>query len=102
VPAHRAVHDAIRAAGGIAVATAVTPQAWLEKVRGNAPGPVSDLVTELAVSPLPAQSDEALGRYATGVVLHVAELELPAGSASSTAACSGSAAATTRRRRSAR
>jgi len=76
VPAHRAVHDAIRAAGGLAVATAVTPQAWLEKVRGNAPGPVSDLVTELAVSPLPAQSDEALGRYATGVVLHVAELEL--------------------------
>jgi DNA primase len=54
----------------------VTPQAWLEKVRGNAPGPVADLVTELAVSPLPAQSDEALGRYATGVVLHVAELEL--------------------------
>jgi DNA primase len=76
VPAHRAVHDAIRAAGGIAVATTVSPQAWLERVRENAPGPVADLVTEFAVVPLPAQSDEALGRYATGVVLHVAELEL--------------------------
>ena len=31
---------------------------------------------ELAVTPLPAQSEEALARYATGVVLHVAELEL--------------------------
>jgi DNA primase len=76
VPAHRAVHDAVRAAGGMGVAVAMTPQAWLEKVRENAPGPVSEVVTELAVTPLPAQSEEALARYATGVVLHVAELEL--------------------------
>jgi DNA primase len=76
VPVHRAVHDAIRAAGGLAVAVAVSPQAWIEAVRENAPGPVADFVTELAVSPLPAQSEEALAGYATGVLLHVAELEL--------------------------
>jgi len=73
---HRAVHDAIRAAGGLAVAAAVPSQAWIGAVRENAPEPVADYVTELAVAPLPAQSEEALAGYATGVVLRVAELEL--------------------------
>ena len=76
VPVHRAVHDAIRAAGGLAVAAAVPSQAWISAVRENAPEPVAGFVTELAVAPLPAQSEEALAGYATGVVLRVAELEL--------------------------
>jgi DNA primase len=76
VPAYRAVHDAVRAAGGMAVAAGLDGPAWVEAVLENAPQVVAPLVTELAVSPLPADTDDALARYATGVVLRVSELDL--------------------------
>jgi DNA primase len=76
IPAYRAVHHAVRAAGGIATAARLTPQAWVETVRDEAPDAIAGLVTELAVTPLPADSDEALGRYAASVVLRVAEVDL--------------------------
>jgi DNA primase len=76
VPAHRAVHDAVRAAGGMAVAVAMSSQDWIDAVRAAAPEPVEALVTELAVSPLPVDSDEQTAAYATGVVLSVVESEL--------------------------
>ena len=76
VPAYRAVHDAVRAAGGMATAAGLTGQAWVDAVREGAPTAVAPLVTELAVAPLPADRDEALARYAASVVLRVAELDL--------------------------
>jgi DNA primase len=76
VPAYRAVHHAIRAAGGIATAVRMTPAAWAESVREEAPDTVASLVTQFAVAPLPADTDERLRRYAASVVLRVAEVEV--------------------------
>jgi DNA primase len=66
VPAHRAVHDAIRAAGG--PARADDPARWPESVREAAAETVVPLVTELAVAPLPEDRPAALGAYAQGVL----------------------------------
>src|SRR5699024_1645237 len=84
VPAHRAVHDVIRASGGVAAfgqilakaestgaGTAAVPQAaaaWAEQVREGAEGPVATLVTELAVASLPQDRADELGGYAHGVL----------------------------------
>lgn len=76
VPAHRAVYRAVQAAGGIATAVATTTAAWTAAVRDCAPDAVAGLVSELAVAPLPADTQEALERYAMSVVLRVAEVEV--------------------------
>jgi DNA primase len=76
VPAFRAVHAAVRAAGGMAAARGVTPSAWAERVREEAADAVRPLVTELAVTPLPADGDEAMARYAASVVLRMVELQV--------------------------
>ena len=76
VPAYRAVHHAMLAAGGMTAAAALGPGGWAEAVRQEAPDAVVRLVTELAVTPLPADGDDALARYAASVVLRVAELDL--------------------------
>ncbi|WP_163542118.1 DNA primase [Occultella kanbiaonis] len=90
VPAHRAVHDAIRAAGGVRAfgelagdasargaggeANSRAAAAWNEQVREAAIGPVGVLVTELAVAPLPEDRPEALGGYARGVLVALLRL----------------------------
>ncbi|MGZ4612017.1 MAG: DNA primase, partial [Kineosporiaceae bacterium] len=76
VPAYRAVHQAIRAAGGIARARTLSGTAWAEAVHEEAPMAVAALVTQLAVTPLPADSDDAVARYAASVVLRLAEVEV--------------------------
>jgi DNA primase len=76
VPAYRAVHHAVRAAGGIARARVMTGTAWAEAVRDEAPSAVAPLVTQLAVTPLPADTDEMLARYAASVILRLAEVEV--------------------------
>jgi DNA primase len=76
VPAYRAVHHAISAAGGMARARTMTGTAWAEAVREEAPSAVAPLVTQLAVTPLPADTEEALAKYAASVVLRLAEVEV--------------------------
>jgi DNA primase len=76
VPALRAIHLAVRGAGGMATAARLSPQAWAEAVRDEATEAVAALVTELAVAPIPADSDEALARFAASVVLRVAEVDV--------------------------
>ncbi|MFN8076152.1 MAG: DNA primase [Kineosporiaceae bacterium] len=76
IPAYRAVHSAIRAAGGIATAVAGSPAEWADRVRQEAPSTVANLVTELAVTPLPALNDAQLSHYAVTMVLRMVELEL--------------------------
>jgi DNA primase len=76
VPAYRAVHDAVRAAGGMSVAAGLAGPAWVKAVQENAPDAVESLITELAVAPLPADREEALARYAASVVLRVAEMDV--------------------------
>jgi DNA primase len=72
VPAHRAVHDAIRAAGGVSAAEGTAR--WAEAVRESAAETVVPLVTELVVAPLPQDRPEALGAYARGVLAALAEM----------------------------
>jgi DNA primase len=72
VPAHRAVHDAIRAAGGVTAARDAAQ--WAEAVRESAAEAILALVTELAVAPLPEDRPSALGAYARGVLTAFLEM----------------------------
>jgi DNA primase len=76
VSAYRAVFQAVRAAGGIATARTVSGTAWIEAVHEQAPLALAPLITQLAVTPLPADTGEGLARYAVSVVLRLAEVEL--------------------------
>ncbi|WP_380174884.1 DNA primase [Kineococcus sp. DHX-1] len=69
-PGHRAVHDAVVAAGGPAEA----PQgpAWLTRVLDYADGPVASLVDELAAVDLPVSSEEELERWGRSLVAALA------------------------------
>ena len=73
VPAYRVVHEAIRAAGGMAAAREVAAgptasAAWVERVSEEAGVAVVPLVTELAVMPLPEDRPAAIETYVRGVV----------------------------------
>ena len=77
VPALRAVHEAIRAAGGLAAVAADGGAAgWVERVRDEASGTVAGLVTELAVTPLPEDRPDAIEDYVRGVVEALVDLGL--------------------------
>ncbi|NAZ75920.1 DNA primase [Kineococcus sp. T13] len=69
-PAHRAVHDAVTAAGGPLEA----PQgpAWVAAVLDYAEGPVAALVDELAALDLPVSSEEDLERWGRSLVAALA------------------------------
>lgn len=77
-PAHRAVFDGIRAAGGLQ--PGLSERAWAEKVTEAAPLAVRPLVSELAVAPLPTRFDKATGlperRYTTALLVRVQEISL--------------------------
>ncbi|WP_448629183.1 DNA primase [Cellulomonas soli] len=79
-PAYRAVHEAVRAAGGLMAARAAVQGAggsatgWVGQVIEQAAAPVQPLVTELAVAPLPEDRPDVLGDYVRGVVLRLVEL----------------------------
>jgi DNA primase len=68
-PAHRAVHDAIRALGGLRTAG----PGWAERVRETAPEAVRGLVEELAVAGLPVVGDEAVTALADGLLRGVGD-----------------------------
>jgi DNA primase len=74
VPAHRAVFDAVRAAGGLVTAVTLSAPAWVQAVRLEAPEAVAGLVGELAVAPLPTDREDRLGDYASTVILRMAEI----------------------------
>ena len=77
-PAYRAVHEAVRAAGGMAVARPLADggdaTAWVGAVIEEAASPVQGLVTELAVAPIPEDRASALPEYVRGVVIRLVEL----------------------------
>jgi DNA primase len=76
VPAWRAVHAAIRAAGGTAVGRTLAGPAWVTAVQEQAGEPVAGLVDELAVAPLPEDREEAIGRFVADVVRALQDLGL--------------------------
>jgi len=78
-PAYRAVHEAIRAAGGLSSARVLVEASggstgWVGAVIEEAAEPVRSLVTELAVAPLPEDRPESLEGYVKGVVLRLVEI----------------------------
>jgi DNA primase len=75
VPEFRAVHDAIRAAGGVRAVTSLeeNPGAWVARVRELAAPPVAGVVTALAVEALPLR-EGGEADYANGVVAGLLQL----------------------------
>jgi DNA primase len=77
-PAHRAVHDAIRAAGGIQAAS--QPGHWADRVSEAAALTVRPLISELAVASVPARFDKTTGlpepRYVEGLLIRMQEVPL--------------------------
>lgn len=75
VPALRAVHEAVRAAGGLG-AVRQDVAAWVDRVREEAAIPVAGLVAELAVSPLPQDREDALEDYVNGLLVALVDVGL--------------------------
>jgi DNA primase len=77
-PAHRGVHDAIQAAGGIEAAR--QPGRWADRVSEAAALTVRPLVSELAVAPVPARVNPLNGlpdrRYVEELVVRIQEVAL--------------------------
>ncbi|WP_150461027.1 DNA primase [Nesterenkonia ebinurensis] len=71
-PAHQALHDGIR----IAAAEASDPKLWVESVRREVPQPLRGFVSELAVTPLPAKTEEHLDRYCQEILNRLVELKI--------------------------
>ncbi|GGI06585.1 DNA primase [Isoptericola cucumis] len=76
VPAWRAVHAAVRAAGGAGTGRTLGGGRWVESVVEQAPEAVAPLVTELAVAPVPEDRENVIGTYVTGIVHAVLDLGL--------------------------
>lgn len=76
VPAHRAIHDAIRAGGGVAAAQELGAGAWLERLREDASEPVAAALSGLAVAPMPAVDDAAASAYAVGVMTALLKMSI--------------------------
>jgi len=72
VPQYRAVFEAVAAAGGPASAG---PD-WVDRVVEQAGETLARTVTELAVTPLPHDKPETMGRYARSVLAKVLDLSL--------------------------
>jgi DNA primase len=77
-PAHRAVFDGIRAAGGPDPSRST--KAWTDAVMNAAPLAVQPLVADLAVAPLPTRMDKLTGRperrYVDSLLARVNEVTL--------------------------
>ncbi|WP_394942021.1 DNA primase [Psychromicrobium sp. YIM B11713] len=74
VPAYRAVHDAIRAAGVPEQPTSAA--LWLQRVTEETPEPLLPLISELTVIALPASSPESLKSYCQSMMRSLFEMEL--------------------------
>ncbi|MFC8040487.1 DNA primase [Paenarthrobacter sp. NPDC057355] len=72
-PAYAAIHAAIRATGLAHAADAVS---WVEQIRQEVPEPLRNLVSELAVTPLPASTPEAMQRYCRDILARLFELQI--------------------------
>lgn len=78
-PAHRGVHDAIQAAGGIGASSGGDSR-WADRVSEAAALTVRPLVSELAVAPVPARVDPLTGlperRYVDELLVRIQEVAL--------------------------
>ncbi|MGX5715659.1 DNA primase [Arthrobacter sp. MAHUQ-56] len=72
-PAFQAVHDAMRATGA---GLTVDPVRWVENVMHEVPEPLRPLVSQLAVVPLPAHTEEAVQKYCRDILSRLFELQI--------------------------
>jgi DNA primase len=72
-PAFQAVHDAMRATDP---ALTADPVRWVEHVMHEVPEPLRPLVSELAVVPLPASTEEAVQKYCRDILARLFELQI--------------------------
>ncbi len=72
-PAFQAVHDAMRATGPGMV---TDPARWVEHVMHEVPEPLRPLVSELAVVPLPASTEEGVQKYCRDILSRLFELQI--------------------------
>ncbi|MDQ0634750.1 DNA primase [Arthrobacter pascens] len=72
-PAFQAVHDAMRASGPGLIGD---PVRWVEQVMDEVPEPLRPLVSELAVVPLPASTEEAVQKYCRDILARLFELQI--------------------------
>ncbi|NUL43883.1 DNA primase [Cellulosimicrobium funkei] len=72
VPAYAVIHSGIRAAG----MAGATPSQWVEQIRQEVPVELGSLVSELAVTPLPARTSEDLVRYCRDIMNRLFELQI--------------------------
>ncbi|GHG47997.1 DNA primase [Sinomonas cellulolyticus] len=75
-PAHAALHAALVAAGRPAEEESVA--AWIERIRHELAEPLRPMLAELAVTPLPATTEESLERYCRDILAGLAELQITA------------------------
>jgi DNA primase len=76
VPAWRAVHAAIRAAGGAAAGRDVSAAQWVAAVLEQASETVEGIVTQLSVASLPEDREAAVPAFVEGVVRRVVDMGL--------------------------
>ncbi|MEJ1180056.1 DNA primase [Pseudarthrobacter sp. NPDC055928] len=72
-PAFQVVHDAMRASGSGLIGD---PVRWVEQVMHEVPEPLRPLVSELAVVPLPASTEEAVQKYCKDILSRLFELQI--------------------------
>ncbi len=78
-PVHGAVHDAVMAArAGLLGDGAAVPngQVWVDAVRTHLPEPLHGYLAELAVTPLPATTQQQLERYTSDILDRLFELQI--------------------------
>ncbi|GAA2240853.1 DNA primase [Promicromonospora sukumoe] len=76
VPAWRAVHAAIRAAGGAAGGRELSAAQWVAAVLEQSPESVAIVVTQLSVASLPEDREAAVAAFVEGLVRRVMDLGL--------------------------
>ncbi|MFI2366509.1 DNA primase [Promicromonospora sp. NPDC019610] len=76
VPAWRAVHGAIRAAGGAAAGRELSAAQWVAAVLEQSSESVAIVVTQLSVASLPEDREAAVAAFVEGVVRRVVDLGL--------------------------
>lgn len=71
-PAHAAIHSAIVAAS----AAGASATAWVEVIREEVPEQLRSLVSEIAVTSIPASDENSLARYCTDIINGLIELQI--------------------------
>ncbi len=75
-PVHGAVHDAVLGARAGLGGHVPSGQVWVDAVRGHLPQPLHGYLAELAVTPLPATTEQQLERYTADILNRLFELQI--------------------------